>query len=204
VTQGGFAINAALGGAAHVTGVDSSASVRFLQLSLNHHAQHLFSAASNATDAPPLLTVLQAVALARDNAALNGLAASQCEFVEADCLDFMRAELAAGCAASYDIVVLDPPKLAPSRDALAKASGRYRRLNAAAAALVAPGGLLLSCSCSGAMTQSGGFPGLVADAARGEGRPAALLALAGAAPCHTRAVGYPEGEYLMAVLLGIS
>jgi 23S rRNA G2069 N7-methylase RlmK/C1962 C5-methylase RlmI len=126
--------------------------------------------------------------------------------VEADVLDFMRAELSSDGPgpASYDIVILDPPKLAPTRDALGRASGRYRRLNEAAAALVAPGGMLLSCSCSGAMTQSGAFPGLVADAAAATGRSAALLAVAGAAPCHARAAGYPEGEYLTAVFMGIS
>jgi 23S rRNA G2069 N7-methylase RlmK/C1962 C5-methylase RlmI len=167
--SGGFAISAALGGAAHVTGVDSSAS---------------------------------ALALARENAALNGVTA--CEFVEADVLDFMRDRLKAGEAQSYDIVVLDPPKLAPNRDALARASGRYRRLNEAAARLVKPGGLLLSCSCSGAMTQSGAFPGLVADAAAAAGRGAALLSVSGAAQCHVRAAGHAEGQYLTAVLLGLS
>ena len=169
--SGGFALNAALGGATRVTGVDSSAA---------------------------------ALALARDNAALNGLSPEQCSFVEADALDYMRDELAAGRGASYDIVVLDPPKLAPSRDALARAAGRYRRLNAAAAALVAPGGLLLTCSCSGAMTQSGAFPGLAAEAAAGAGRSVSLLDVAGAAPCHARCAGYPEGEYLTAVLLGLA
>ena len=169
--SGGFAISAALGGATHVTGVDSSAS---------------------------------AVALARENAALNAVPASACEFVEADVLDYMRDRLVAGAAGSYDIVVLDPPKLAPNRDALPTAAGRYRRLNEAAARLVAPGGLLLSCSCSGAMTQSGAFPALVADAAAAAGRGAALLSVSGAAQCHTRAAGHAEGQYLTAVLLGIS
>ncbi len=169
--SGGFALSAALGGAAAVTGVDSSAA---------------------------------AVALARANAALNGFSDSQCRFVEADVLDFMRDALAAGGAASYDIVILDPPKLAPSREALLRAAGRYRRLNEAAAQLVAPGGILLSCTCSGAMTQSGAFPGLVADAAAAQGRSAALLATAGAAPCHARCAGYPESEYLTAVFMGLS
>jgi len=169
--SGGFAIAAAVGGALHVMGVDSSAS---------------------------------ALALARENAALNGVSPSVCDFVEADVLEFMQARLAEGGAGSYDIVVLDPPKLAPNRDALARAAGRYRRLNEAAARLVAPGGLLLSCSCSGAMTQSGAFPGLVAGAAAAAGRGAALLAVAGAAQCHVRAPGHAEGQYLTAVLLGLS
>ena len=168
--SGGFAISAALGGAASVTGVDSSAA---------------------------------AVALARENAALNGVPASVCDFVVADVLDYMHDQLASGAAGTYDIVILDPPKLAPNRAALAKAAGRYRRLNEAAARLVSSGGLLLSCSCSGAMTQSGEFPGLVADAAAAAGRSAALLGVFGAAQCHVRAAGCPESNYLTAVMLGI-
>ena len=169
--SGGFAIAAALGGAASVTGVDSSAA---------------------------------AVALARDNAALNGVPASVCDFVQADVLDFLRDKLASGAAGTYDIIILDPPKLAPNRAALPKAAGRYRRLNEAAARLVTDGGLLLSCSCSGAMTQSGEFPGLVADAAAAAGRSAALLGVSGAAQCHVRAAGCPESNYLTAVMLGIN
>ena len=165
--SGGFAIAAALGGAASVTGVDSSAA---------------------------------AIALARENAALNGVPASVCDFVVADVLDFLHDKLASGAAGSYDIIILDPPKLAPNRAALPRAAGRYRRLNEAAARLVAPGGMLLSCSCSGAMTQSGEFPGLVADAAAAAGRSAALLGVSGAAQCHVRAAGYPESNYLTAVL----
>jgi 23S rRNA (cytosine1962-C5)-methyltransferase len=54
------------------------------------------------------------------------------------------------------------------------------------------------------MTQSGEFPGLVADAAAAAGRSAALLGVSGAAQCHVRAAGYPESNYLTAVMLGIS
>lgn len=44
----------------------------------------------------------------------------------------------------YDMVVLDPPKLAPNKKALARATSRYKRLNAAALELVAPGGILIT------------------------------------------------------------
>ena len=57
----------------------------------------------------------------------------------------------------WDIVVFDPPKLAPTRKSLARAMQRYRRLNTQAMRLVSPGGLLMTCSCSGAMSQSGEF-----------------------------------------------
>lgn len=51
--------------------------------------------------------------------------------------------------------ILDPPKLAPTRNSMNRARSAYRKLNAQAMQLVRPGGLLMTCSCSGAMTQSG-------------------------------------------------
>jgi len=140
-----------------------------------------------------------ALELARANAALNGVA-GVCSFIEDDMLGALRSH----APNSFDLIILDPPKLAPSKGALPKAAGLYRRLNAAAALLLAPGGILLTCSCSGAMTQSGTFPALVAEAAGAAGRSVALLAVAGAAPCHARAAGHAESEYLTAVTLGLT
>lgn len=72
----------------------------------------------------------------------------------------------------WDLVVFDPPKLAPNRKSLPRAMHKYRRLNAQALRLVAPGGLLMTCSCSGAMSQSGEFvPMLQASAGGWAGRP---------------------------------
>lgn len=97
-----------------------------------------------------------ALALAEANAALNGVLLSSITLVKDDVAAFMAAALAAG--RSWDVVVLDPPKLAPTKKVLDRAAAKYRRLNALAMQLTAPGGLLMTCSCSGAMTQSGTFP----------------------------------------------
>ncbi|GLI69445.1 hypothetical protein VaNZ11_014057 [Volvox africanus] len=134
-----------------------------------------------------------AVKLATANAQLNGLSATA-TFVRADISDFMKAAVAQG--QQYDIVVLDPPKLAPDRSTLSRARIKYLRLNALAMRLVRPGGLLMTCSCSGAMTQSGDFVEMVAEASQQVGRQAALLREAGAAPDHVLNPAYPEGEYL--------
>lgn len=118
---GGFALNAAAGGATHVLGLDSS-----------HRAVHAAAA----------------------NAALNGLD---------QVLTFERQDMKAWGRGSqpppggWDLVVLDPPKLAPGKKAMVRATRQYTAYNAAAMRLVAPGGLLMTCSCSGAMTQSDGF-----------------------------------------------
>ena len=168
--SGGFAINAALGGAQHVTGVDSSA---------------------------------PALALATSNAELNGVSAA-CTFVRADVMEYLQAQaLSEEGRGQWDCVILDPPKLAPNRAALAKATQRYRRLNALAASLLAPGGVLVTCTCSGAMAQSGDFPALVSSAVASTGRHAALLGTYGPAMCHVTSPAYPEGTYLEACFLAV-
>ena len=63
------------------------------------------------------------------------------------------------------------------------------------------GGLLMTCSCSGAMTQSGEFESVVAEAAVAAGRHMTVLRHAGAAPDHTLNPSYPEGAYLTNVLV---
>ena len=90
-------------------------------------------------------------------------------------------------AEQYDVVVCDPPKLAPTVKDLVRAERRYRKLNGLAMRAVRPGGLLLSCTCSGAMTQSGGFERMLQDAAMREGRTLTLLRRSGAASDRRRA-----------------
>ena len=99
--------------------------------------------------------------------------------------------------------MFDPPKLAPTRNSLERATRKYRSLNAAVMRLVAPGGLLMTCSCSGAMSQSGGFLPTLAAAAKDAGRRITVLRVAGAAPCHVEDPAYPEGRYLTNVLLRV-
>ena len=69
--------------------------------------------------------------------------------------------------------------------------------------LVEPGGLLMTCSCSGVMSQSGEFIPLLQAAARDVGRRITVLRDAGAAPDHTLDPAYPEGQYLTNVLLRV-
>ena len=98
------------------------------------------------------------------------------------------------------MVVCDPPKLAPSIKDLKRATRKNRELNRGAMRATSPGGLLLSCSCSAAMTQSGGFVKLLHEAAQAEGRTLTVLRISGAAPDHVIHPGAPESAYLTAVL----
>ena len=135
-----------------------------------------------------------AVELATRNAELNGLAAT-CSFTKADVMAFQQE-----APPLSDVVICDPPKYAPTVKDLARAERKYRKLNSLAMSAVRPGGLLLTCTCSGAMTQSGGFERMLQDAALAEGRSLTLLRRSGAASDHTLHPAYPEGHYLTAVL----
>ena len=143
----------------------------------------------------------QAVDLATSNAALNRVD-GVCEFVKADASDWMDQAIKAG--QKFDIVILDPPKLAPNKKALTNATRKYVSLNAKAMRLVKNGGILMTCSCSGAMTQSGDFRStVIAAAARRSGVQATVLSKAGAGADHTIDVRYSESEYLSAYLVRV-
>jgi len=143
-----------------------------------------------------------ALDLAARNAALNGPDYVEAiEFVKDDVAKWMHA--AAERGETFDAIVLDPPKLAPSRAkrAFDRAKQKYRKLNKQALKLVRPGGILVTCTCSGAMTQSGEFLSLLRATAREAGRDISLAKVGGAAADHVLNPAYPEGEYLTAMFL---
>jgi 23S rRNA (cytosine1962-C5)-methyltransferase len=147
--------------------------------------------------------------LARENANLNQV---RVRFVQADAFLYMREML--GLGRQFDVVVLDPPKLIRNREELEEGTRKHFDLNRLAMRLVRPGGLLLSCTCSGLLPESE-FLRLLASASyqagpvtepataerseRHASRPMQILAKTGAAPDHPVAAGVPEGEYLKAV-----
>ena len=99
----------------------------------------------------------------------------------------------------FDLVVLDPPKLAHNAREVEKATGHYRRLNALAARVLAPGGILVTCSCSGSVSGDV-FLRAVAAGLRDAGRDAVVLAMRGAAVDHPSPVAFAEGRYLKCVV----
>ena len=88
-----------------------------------------------------------ALELARRNYVLNGHDPAAHEFVDSDVTRYLQS--AADSGETFDIVILDPPAFAKSLSAKEKALRAYERLNTLGAQAVAPGGLLLTCSCSG-------------------------------------------------------
>jgi 23S rRNA (cytosine1962-C5)-methyltransferase len=123
------------------------------------------------------------------------------EWVHADLFDYLRAAKAGG--RTFDVVVLDPHKLAVGRGEVDQALRSYRDMNRLAFEVVAPGGLLFTFSCSGAVDESV-FLGCVAGAALEAGRKARVLATLGAAPDHPFALDFLEGRYLKGLMLHVS
>ncbi|WP_313953208.1 class I SAM-dependent methyltransferase [Accumulibacter sp.] len=139
-----------------------------------------------------------ALATAADNLALNPqLDASRCEWREADVFDSLRALKSDG--QRFDLIILDPPKFAPSAAHAESAARAYRDINVFAFRLLNPGGLLMTYSCSGGI-RSEYFQQIVADAAVGAGRDARLLRRLSAPPDHPVALHFSEGEYLKGLL----
>jgi len=156
---GGFAVSAALGGAASVLGVEISG---------------------------------PALALARENAALNGVA-ERCTFREANAFDILRQLADEG--ERFDLVILDPPAFTKSKEALPGAIRGYKEINLRAMKLLRPGGFLVTCSCSYHLTEDL-FLSVVMAAASDARRTLRLVELRRQARDHPVLLAAPETYYL--------
>ena len=149
------------------------------------------SALSIDSSAPALTT-------ARRNQALNGLSAADCEWREANVFDALKALLAEG--RQFELIVLDPPKFAPSSRHVDRAARAYKEINLKAMRLLAPGGLLFTFSCSGAI-DVGLFQKIVAGAVFDAGVELQMLRRLQAGIDHPMLMTHPEGEYLKGLML---
>ena len=155
-----------------------------------------FSVAALAGGAQQVVSVdssAPALDKARANVALNGFDAARHEALDADVNAFLRQQLQAG--ASFDAIVLDPPKFAPTASHAERAARAYKDINRLALKLLAPGGLLLTFSCSGGVGAEL-FHKIVAGAAADAGVDGAILQRLEGAPDHPTTLVFPEGEYL--------
>jgi 23S rRNA (cytosine1962-C5)-methyltransferase len=138
----------------------------------------------------------QALARGRENAALNGL--GNVSWREANAFDFLR-ELERR-AETFDTIVLDPPAFAKSRSSLPRALAGYKEINLRAMRLLAPAGILFTCSCSYHVPRAA-FADMLAAAAGDSGRRLQLVEWAGAAHDHPELLNVPETGYLKGALL---
>ena len=142
-----------------------------------------------------------ALALAQSNLARNPqLPAGRAEWLEADVFQALRDFRKAGRL--FDLIVLDPPKFAPSAAHADSAARAYKDINLLGCRLLKAGGLLMTYSCSGGIGIEL-FQKIVAEAAHDAGRQARIVRrLAGAAD-HPIALNFPEGEYLKGLLVQV-
>lgn len=124
-----------------------------------------------------------AIAAARRNVELSGLPIADHRFAVADCFELLKSE-----RERFDIVVCDPPSFAKRERDRDRALSAYRRLNTLAAARVAPGGLLVTASCSSHITEQ--------DLRSVLPRDLRIVEARGAGGDHPTLPGFPEGNYL--------
>jgi 23S rRNA (cytosine1962-C5)-methyltransferase len=139
-----------------------------------------------------------ALSLARANIADNGFDDARVEWRDADVFAELRASRDA--RAGFDLVVLDPPKLAPTAQHAPKAARAYKDANLLALKLLRPGGLLATFSCSGGVSADL-FQKIVAGAALDARADAAIVGRFAASADHPVALNFPEGEYLKGLLV---
>ena len=140
----------------------------------------------------------QVIALARQNANLNQ---ARIRFVQADLFPWLRESIANG--ERFDVVVLDPAKQTRDREEIGFALKRYLDMNRLAMQIVSPGGIFLTCSCTGLVSEEA-FLDTLRRAAWQAGRTLQILWIAGAAPDHPYLLHVPEGRYLKVVFARVA
>ena len=145
-----------------------------------------------------LETSAASLEVARENLAANPVDPAKVEFVQADVFAHLRALRDRG--AQFDLVVLDPPKFAPTAAQTRNAARAYKDINLLALKLLRPGGLLATFSCSGGV-DAALFQSIVAGAALDAGVPAKIVDRFTAAGDHPVALEFPEGDYLKGLLV---
>lgn len=141
-----------------------------------------------------------ALLLGKANAELNGVA-DRCRW---KCDDVRPAlEGMAGQGTLFDAVILDPPRMARTRGGIDRAITGYVRLNQLAVQVLKPGGILVTCSCSGLVSRAD-FQEMLAEVARATGRDIQVLENRGQPADHPVSVTCPETEYLKVLICRVN
>ena len=139
-----------------------------------------------------------ALEVAKENLRMNSFGEERVQFVQADVFAYQRQLRDRG--QSFGLVILDPPKFAPTAAQAKNAARAYKDINLMAFKLLAPGGLLATFSCSGGVSAEL-FQSIVAGAAADAGVDAKIIERFGAAADHPVALSFPEGDYLKGLLV---
>jgi len=155
-----------------------------------------FTAAALAGGAESVLSIDSsddALALARENVALNALPLDKCEWITGDVFQELRT--LRDKAEQFDLIILDPPKFAPTAAQAQKAARGYKDINLLGFKLLRPGGVLMTFSCSGGI-DAAFFQKIVADAALDAEVDAQIVKRLYQAADHPTYLAFPEGTYL--------
>ncbi|MDM0105258.1 class I SAM-dependent methyltransferase [Variovorax sp. J22R24] len=157
--------------------------------------------AAGAVDGAEMISIdssLPALERARAHVALNGFEGARTEFLDADVNATLRRFVEEG--RTFDAIVLDPPKFAPTVAHAERAARAYKDLNRQAFKLLSPGGHLLTFSCSGGIGADL-FHKIVASAGIDAGVDGYITERLGASPDHPMTIEFPEGEYLKGLVV---
>ncbi|MEJ7556919.1 MAG: class I SAM-dependent rRNA methyltransferase [Pedobacter sp.] len=141
-----------------------------------------------------------AIETLRHNLGLNGFSESLQSSIQSDVNKQLRVFKEEN--QKFGVLVLDPPKFAPSRSALDRAARAYKDLNRLGMLLLEPGGILATFSCSGAVDMET-FKQIIAWAALDAGREVQIIKQFHQPEDHPIRMSFPEGEYLKGLLLRV-
>jgi 23S rRNA (cytosine1962-C5)-methyltransferase len=162
----------------------------FSVYALSAGARHVTSVDSSA----------EALELAQRNVVLNSLPVDRCTFVQADVFHLLREYRDRG--RKFDLIILDPPKFAPTAAHAERAARGYKDINLLAMKLLNRDGILATFSCSSGISRDL-FRKIVAGAAADAEVKMQVLTEMSASADHTVSLEFPEGEYLKGLLCGL-
>lgn len=140
----------------------------------------------------------EALSMAKENVVLNDLPLENCDWIVGDVFEELRTLRDKG--EGYDLIILDPPKFAPTASQASQAARGYKDINLYGFKLLKPGGILMTFSCSGGI-DAGFFQKIVADAALDAGVEAQIVHRLTQAPDHPTHLAFPEGTYLKGLVI---
>ena len=162
----------------------------------SYHGSFALHLATRAGRVAALDASREALARGTENAVLNGF--DNIDWVEGDAFEALREWERAG--RRFDLVVLDPPAFAKHRGALGQALRGYAEINLRAMRILAPGGVLLTASCSHHVSRAD-FLKMLSNAAADSGRRLTLERVLGQAVDHPEVITIPETGYLKGAVL---
>ena len=158
----------------------------------------VYGLAGGADDVLSIDSSEEAIEMAKENVVLNQLPPERCRWIVGDVFEELR--LLRDKGQQFDMVILDPPKFAPTASQAQKAARGYKDINLYGFKLLKPGGILMTFSCSGGIDMNF-FQKIVADAALDAEVDAKIIYRLSQSPDHPTHLAFPEGTYLKGLVV---